>query len=302
MLAESKHHAEAAEVMTQALEQAPAWAAGWFQLADYAEKSGGRKAAIAALSTVLRLDPADIFGAGLKLALLGATSPPAVPPAGYVERLFDDYAARFDTALVERLAYTVPEKLAALILDHAGATAHFPVVTDLGCGTGLFGQRIRSHAGTLEGFDLSTNMLAQAAEKAVYDRLAKADLSRPAAESGLFGPGVPEGRCDLATAADVLIYLGDLHDIFPSVARLLRPGGLFAFSLEDGGEASGPVLRPSLRYAHPAAFIRQLAAENGFAILACRCEVIRMDAGAPVSGLLFLARHGEDVLSAACAA
>ena len=236
LLAEAGDFSDAAELMEQALEQTPGWAAGWFRLAEYAEKSGRKEAAIAALETVLGLDPTDVFGAGLKLALLGAAETITAPSSRYVERLFDDYADRFETALVERLAYSVPEKLTALILAHAGGDAHFPVVSDLGCGTGLFGLSIRAHAGRLEGFDLSANMLAKAAEKGVYHHLAQADLSRPAGESGLFGA---EARAYLASAADVLIYLGDLAEVFASAARLVRPGGLFAFSVEDGGAGEG---------------------------------------------------------------
>lgn len=293
MLAEAGDFAGAAELMEQALEQAPGWAAGWFRLADYAEKSGRKEAAAAALEKVVALDPADVFGARLKLAVLGAADAPAAPPSRYVERLFDDYADRFDTALIERLAYSVPERLAALVADHAGGNARFPLVSDLGCGTGLFGARLRPLAGHLEGFDLSANMLAKAGEKGIYDRLAQADLSRPAAESGLFGEDAPEARADLVGAADVLIYLGDLSEVFPSAARLAKPGGLFAFSVEDGGEAEGPVLRPSLRYAHPEGFVRERAAQNGFDILSMQRAVIRLDAGKPVHGLLFLSRRQE---------
>lgn len=289
MFAESGEFAEAAEVMEQALEQVPGWAAGWFRLAEYAEKSGRNEAAAAALQKVVTLDPTDIFGASLKLALLGAAAAPAAPPSPYVARLFDDYADRFDTALVERLEYTVPQTLARLVRKRAGEDAHFALVSDIGCGTGLFGMEIRGHAGRLEGFDLSTGMLAKAEEKAVYDHLARADLSLPAQTSGLFAGGAPQRRADLVSAADVLMYLGDLANVFPSVARLAKPGGLFAFSVEDGGTGDGPQLRPSLRYAHPESFIRRRAAENGFTILAMEKSVIRQDAGQPVHGLLFLA-------------
>lgn len=41
--------------MEQALEQVPAWAAGWFRLAEYAEKSGRKEAAAAALAKVVAL-------------------------------------------------------------------------------------------------------------------------------------------------------------------------------------------------------------------------------------------------------
>ena len=290
MFAESGEFAEAAELMEQALEQVPGWAAGWFRLAEYAEKSGRKEAAAAALEKVVALDPRDIFGAGLKLAVLGAAEAPAAPPTPYVERLFDDYADRFDAALVDRLGYTVPQTLAALVLRHAGETARFGLVSDIGCGTGLFGIEFRAHADRLEGFDLSAGMLAKAAEKAVYDHLAQADLSLPAKASGLFADG-PEARADLVSAADVLMYLGDLAEVFPSVARLVKPGGLFAFSVEDGGEGDASTLRPSLRYAHPETFIRRRMAESGFAPIALEKSVIRQDAGQPVHGLIVLAQR-----------
>jgi predicted TPR repeat methyltransferase len=291
MFAESGEFAEAAELMEQALEKVPDWAAGWFRLAEYAEKSGRNEAATVALEKVLALDPSDIFGAGLKLAVLGAAETPAAPPSPYVARLFDDYADRFDTALVERLDYNVPATLARLVRRHAGETANFGTVADIGCGTGLFGAEIRPNAGRLEGYDLSAGMLAKASEKGIYDHLAQADLSLPAEESGLFSEREQEERADLVSAADVLMYLGDLGQVFPSVARLLVPGGLFAFSVEDGGEGDAPLLRPSLRYAHPEAFIRRRAQESGFSLIICEKSIIRQDVGQPVHGLIFLARR-----------
>jgi predicted TPR repeat methyltransferase len=288
MLAESGDSQGAAELMAQALELAPDWAAGWFRLADYAEKSGRKEAAVEALRNTLRLNPEDVFGASLKLALLGAADTPEQPPSTYVERLFDDYAERFDRALVEKLHYSVPEKLAALI-ERASGDCHFRHVVDLGCGTGLFGERIRGRAGLIEGFDLSANMLAKAEGKAIYDRLSQADLSLAPKASGVFGT-LPEGRADLVSAADVLMYLGNLESVFAIVDRLLSPGGLFAFSVEDAGAPDSFVLRPSLRYAHSEPYVTSLCEERGLSIIAAERSTIRMDAGQPVAGILFIAR------------
>ncbi|ACP23977.1 hypothetical protein NGR_c01770 [Sinorhizobium fredii NGR234] len=287
MLAESGDHQGAAELMAQALELVPNWAAGWFRLADYEEKSGRKEAAVAALRTTLRLNSEDIFGASLKLALLGAGDAPEQPPSTYVERLFDDYAERFDQALVEKLDYSVPEKLAALI-DRATGAQKFRHVTDLGCGTGLFGERIRGRADFLEGFDLSANMLAKAEGKAIYDRLGRADLSLSPDDCGLFGE-LAEARADLVSAADVLMYLGSLESAFTIADRLLAPGGLFAFSVEDAADNVGFVLRPSLRYAHSQAHVASLCAAFGLSTIAIERTVIRMDAGLPIAGILFLA-------------
>lgn len=287
MLAENGEHEAAVELMEQALELVPDWPAGLVRLADYAEKANQPEKAVPALQRVLELDPQDIFGARLKLALLGAEEVPDQPPSRYVEALFDDYADRFDTALVERLDYTVPAKLARLIADHDDR--RFEVAIDLGCGTGLFGAEIRDRVTRLEGFDLSVNMLAKAGEKGLYDLLAKADLSLDPAGSGLFDDGHAERRADLVSAADVLMYLGDLANAFALAARLAKPGAFFAFSVEDVGEGEGYLLAPSLRYAHTERHVRQRLTENGFTVLVLTRTTIRMDGGKPVFGILFLA-------------
>ena len=290
MLAESGDHTDAAELMSQALELVPDWAAGWFRLADYQEKSGRKEAAVAALKKVLELNPDDIFGAGLKLALLGGAETPEQPSSLYVAQLFDDYADRFDKSLVEKLHYTVPKKLATLIAAQAG-NQRFAHVIDLGCGTGLFGERIRDKADHLEGFDLSANMLAKAEEKGIYDRLAQADLSLPPESCGLFAKGkASENRANLVSAADVLMYLGNLDSVFVIASKLIADDGLFAFSVEDGGDEGDFVLRESLRYAHSERYIRQLCKRFGLDILDIHKTTIRNDGGKPVFGILFLTK------------
>jgi predicted TPR repeat methyltransferase len=285
MLADGRDFAAAAELMEQALELSPGWAAGWFRLGEYREKAE-HAAAADAYRQALALEPEDVFGATLKLAVIGAEDPPDQPPSRYVESLFDGYADRFDTALVQKLDYSVPGKLAALVAPFAP----FSTVVDLGCGTGLFGSEIRGSTQRLEGFDLSANMLAKAAEKDLYDHLGQSDLSLSASEAGLFGPGLAERRADLVSAADVLMYLGSLETVFPLASALLAENGLFAFSVEDAGEDGGFVLRDSLRYAHSQAYIRQLLAHHGLSLLRSESTVIRMDAGKPVHGVLFLSQ------------
>lgn len=286
MLAAEGDHAAAADLMRQALELVPDWPAGQFRLADYEEKSGRKEAAVEALRKVLDLNPEDIFGASLKLAFLGSAPVGGQPPSQHVERLFDDYADRFDVSLVDRLGYNVPETLAALIEEEIG-DARFAHVIDLGCGTGLFGERIRARTDYLEGYDLSTNMLAKAADKGVYDHLGQADLFLPPETSGLF-TGSASHRATLVSATDVFLYLGNLDSVFMLACELLSPGGIFAFSTEEAGEDGDVVLRPSLRYAHSRDYIRRCCADFGLIVLADRETTIRNDGGKPLSGMLFL--------------
>ncbi|MBX4967407.1 class I SAM-dependent DNA methyltransferase [Rhizobium binae] len=286
MLEDGGEPEAAVELMEQALELAPAWAAGWYRLATYREKAGKVEATIEAYRNTLALDPEDIFGSALKLAVLGDGATPDRPPSRYVERLFDDYADRFETALVDKLEYSVPQKLAALV---SATGRHYACAVDLGCGTGLLGPEIHGRVGRLEGFDLSQNMLAKAAEKAVYDHLAQADLSLAPNHSRLFADG-PRGRADLVTAADVLMYLGNLESVFAIIEELAAAGADLAFSVEDAGEGESFHLAPSLRYAHSEAYVRMLLVRHGFEVLDIAKTVIRKDGGKPVAGILFLTR------------
>lgn len=289
MLSEEGSFAEAAELTEQALDLAPQWRAGWFQLGQYREKAENREGAIKAYARVLALGGEDIFGARLKLAVLGAAEVPASPPSTYAESLFDDYAGRFEKVLTEKLGYEVPARLAEAIAELCGTEARFASSVDLGCGTGLAGPEIRPFAERLEGFDISLNMLAKAREKGVYDHLARADLSLGPAESGLFCEGLAPRRAGLAVAADVMMYLGDLEAPFRLVAELLAPGGLFAFSVEAA--QAGFILQPSLRYAHSQAHMQGLFVRHGFRQRLFRSLTIRMDGGKPVSGFVFIAER-----------
>ncbi|MDH0613110.1 MULTISPECIES: class I SAM-dependent methyltransferase [unclassified Agrobacterium] len=289
MLAEGGDYPAAAELMEQALELAPRWTAGWFRFGEYHEKAGETAKAVVAYEKVAALDLEGLFAAELKLAVLGAAETPEQPPSRYVEGLFDDYADRFETSLVEKLDYSVPQKLAELIGKEAKDSA-FDTVVDIGCGTGLLGVEIRSLAKRLEGFDISQNMLAKAEEKALYDHLGQADLSLDEESSGLFIPTLAQRRADLVAAADVMMYLGSLETVMPLVSALLKPSGLFAFSVEDAGDEEGFILRESLRYAHSKSYVTELLERTGFSLIEIRKTTIRKDAGKPLSGILFLAR------------
>lgn len=289
MLAESGDFPAAAELMEQALELAPRWTAGWFRFGEYHEKAGETEKAVAAYGKVAELDTEGLFAAELKLAVLGAAETPEQPPSRYVEGLFDDYADRFETSLVEKLDYSVPQKLAELIGKAAGSGV-FDTIVDIGCGTGLLGVEIRAFANRLEGFDISQNMLAKAEEKGLYDHLDQADLSLEPAASGLFPPTLAQHRAGLVAAADVMMYLGSLETVMPLVSALLAPSGFFAFSVEDAGEEDGFVLRESLRYAHSKSYVSELLERTGFSLIEISKTTIRKDAGKPLSGILFLAR------------
>src|SRR5690606_13428457 len=134
-------------------------------------------------------------------------------------------------------------------------------------------------------------MIAETARKGIYDRLDKAELV--AALNGR------RADADLVTAADVFIYCGALQPVLAALMPAMRPGGLVAFSLEahDGEEAL--FLRPSLRYAHGVQATRDALVVAGLEVLRFETAVLRFDRGAPINGLLIVARKPPIELTAA---
>ncbi len=281
-LAQEADFAAAAELIEQALELVPSWPAGWCLLGDYRLEAGDSGGAIAAYRELARLDGEGRFGAALKLAALGVAPAPRGTEVAYVESLFDDYAARFEAELVVALDYQAPAQLARLIDNALGARGVEQVgrALDLGCGTGLMGERLRRRASFVEGVDLSAEMIEVAQRKGIYDRLEKAELAAFLAEHG--------GGIDVMTAADVLNYCGALPPILFSVFARLVPGGLFAFTLERHEGTEPMMLRPSLRYAHNDEATRAACRDAGFEIVRIETAPLRRDRGEPVMGLLVL--------------
>jgi len=212
------------------------------------------------------------------LASLGAAPAPPQAPADYVKALFDDYATAFDAHLVEVLKYRTPQRLVEALQRSLPAGQHD--VLELGCGTGLCGPLLRPLARRLVGIDLSDGMLARARAAGHYDELACAEL--------VAWLGACETHFDVVLAADVLIYLGDLAPTFAGVARVLRPGGRFALSVERCDDAHDYRLQPSRRYAHSQRYLAGLAARHGFAVESATPAVLREDASREIDGLLLV--------------
>ena len=212
-----------------------------------------------------------------ELAALGVGSAPAAPPPAYVTGLFDRYADNFDEHLVSKLKYQTPQ----LLLEQLSrfCRSRDLEVLDLGCGTGLLGPLVRPLARKLTGVDLSANMLKKAAERRVYDDLVQAELTQFL--------DTKHDSFDLAIAADVFVYLGDLAAVFAGVQRALRRGGWFSYSVEatDSGNFE---LTASGRYRHAATYCEKLASDHGFAIAQLEPKAIRHENGVDVNGYLVL--------------
>jgi len=271
----------AADILVQVLETAPRFATAWFALASIREALGDRDGAIAAFTAARDADGEDYHGTRLHLARLGVGEATPAMTGVYVRRLFDQHAPDFDTALVERLEYRGPELLLEAVRSIKGAPLRLGSVLDLGCGTGLGGAAFRPWCDWLVGVDISPGMIEQARAKGLYDRLAVSDLLEfLTAEAG--------ASHHLALAADVFVYCSDLAPIAKAVARVLAPGGLFAFTVETHDDP-GVRLQGTLRYAHGATHVHDAAAAAGLELRQLTAASTRNEKGAPVAGLLVVA-------------
>lgn len=275
---------EAVARYEQALAIKPNYAEALYNLGCVLQTQGKPDEAARRYRQTIKLDPKNKSAAHLLASLTAGTTERA--PSQYVEKLFDDYAHKFDEHLVHDLKYKTPAELISLLKQAVDFSASEWDVLDLGCGTGLAGQEISPYARRLVGVDLSGKMLEIAHSRNVYHRLEHSDLL-------LMMQGEGSSSYDVVIAADVFVYLGVLDDIVAEVKRLLRPGGFFIFTVEALEALSGDLidlenkpgykLNQSGRYAHSANYLEKLSSANDFSSLSLISIPVRFEKGVPVT-------------------
>ncbi|PZO02259.1 MAG: SAM-dependent methyltransferase [Hyphomicrobiales bacterium] len=281
------------EILDQTLAEAYHFTAAWHLYGLAQEALGRNEEAATAWRQCVSLDPNDHFGARLDLARIGAMSAEDATSETFSGTLFDAYAERFDSHLTQALHYNAPALLKSALVricDNADRPFRFDTVLDLGCGTGLMGEAIRAETGFLAGCDVSPRMIERARAKMrsdgqpLYDKLAVASLTA-------FLSSRPEACADLVLAADVFVYLGELGPAFAQTARVLKRGGLFAFTVQSH-DGEGVVVGADRRFAHAEAWLRQRLGEAGLQPLLLEPASTRQDRGVAVPGLLVVAERG----------
>jgi predicted TPR repeat methyltransferase len=275
--------ATAADLLAQAIELAPGFASAWFTLGEIREQLGERDAAVAAFRKAREADAEDRHGASLRLMLLGAEKLSDMPPA-YVRALFDQYAPKFESALVDDLGYRGPSLLfkAVLAARHAvRKPAFFKRAIDLGCGTGLAATAFAKEVDHFTGIDLSPRMIERARLTGLYAELEVTDMIE-----GLRARR--EASAELILAADAMVYVADLAPVLKQARRVLAAGGLLAFTAETH-DGDGVVIGEGLRYAHGANYVRASVEAAGLSLSQLEVLSARNEDNTPVPGLVVVA-------------
>ena len=150
--------------------------------------------------------------------------------------LYDEWSATYEAEVAEN-GYATPgrvaEALAGALPDRGAA------LLDIGCGTGLSGLALRA-AGftTIDGGDVSAEMLARAEAKGAYRSLRRIDPDAPLA-------GVAAGDYAAIVACGVIGAGAAPYSLFDACMGALASGGLFALSLNDHALAD-PASRAAL--------------------------------------------------------
>ena len=144
-------------------------------------------------------------------------------PAAVAEH-YAAWAERYDHDVFEVAGVTGTEQIAAVLAGRL--SDRLAAVIDLGCGTGRAGVHLREQGFvTVDGIDLSAEMLDVARRTGAYRHLVVADLNGPL-------PLAP-GTYDASIAAGLFTsgHLG--AGAVASLVRLVRPGGVLAWVVAD---------------------------------------------------------------------
>jgi predicted TPR repeat methyltransferase len=267
---------EAETSLRKAIALKPEYVEAHGNLGNTLEELGRLEEAEASYLQAIALNPDYADAKHMLAALSGETT--ATAPLDYVEGLFDNYAAKFESSLIENLEYKIPRVIAEIIIKDSKFNL-LGSIMDLGCGTGLFGAEINQFCEHLEGIDLSEKMLDKAKGKNIYNKLIKHDIIGYLSNASL--------NFDYFISTDVFVYIGDLSDVFRLIKSRNRTGGKLAFSTEDH-DGDGFFLEQSGRYSHSKKYIESLCKKFGYELRHFETQALRKEKNRYISGGLYL--------------
>lgn len=194
----------------------------------------------------------------------------AANESSYNQLLFDNFAATYEQTL-KNIQYNVVDKISELYAPLKGK------ILDLGCGTGLAAQKLKTADNTFTGVDISENMLNLARQKNIYADLQQADILDYLHNSSA------DFACIIA--ADVFCYFGDLRPIFSACfpTRLI-------FSVETDSQTEKYTIQANGRYKHNPEYLRQILQNLGYNQITQHNLVLRCENGYDVNGCIISAQ------------
>jgi predicted TPR repeat methyltransferase/predicted negative regulator of RcsB-dependent stress response len=247
---------------------------------------GQIKQALDAYNKYIELKPDDLGIKHIINSLSGVNSD--IENYQYVSNLFDNYANKFESSLINELEYKVP----SIILEEINNLCNTEKlkrkfdILDLGCGTGLMGEKLIEISNDLIGIDLSKNMLKKANEKKIYTELIQSDIV-----SGL--NNLKDKSFDFVIAADVFEYFGNLNEVLLKSSEVLKTNGYLIFTVEALIEESNSLsynLNTTGRYAHSLNYLNTFHKNYAYENVILKNVTLRSEKGLEVMGYIVVLR------------
>jgi predicted TPR repeat methyltransferase len=194
-----------------------------------------------------------------------ASELPKKMPLSLAVSHFDSVAEDYTREQIEDLRYEGHNQIFAAMQKFLTEDRVDYEMVELGVGSGLCGPLVRPVAARLTGVDISQPMLEEAMKlhdgaRKVYDVLLHKEMHEFLKESA------PE-MADILFSATALSYIGDLGELFPLASRLVRPGGMFAFTVDPMVGADFQLDTIVGRYRYSEKYLQRMAQENQFAVV-----------------------------------
>ncbi len=270
-----EHFEEARQFNYRGIVVAPAGSTSKIVLGQAYYELGRKDDAIALFESWLKDEPDHPVATHLLAAYRGKQIPQQCSRE-YIEQTFDAFANSFDNVL-GRLKYSGPQ-LVQDYLTTLNLTASSLSVLDLGCGTGLVGEKLKPYARLLVGIDLSQVMLERSRAKQLYHQLHQSDIAAYLREAN--------EQYDMVTCMDTFIYVGRLEETLQLIHEKLKPGGKLLFSTETliGAHEHSYKLNISGRYSHHPDYLTEVLNRTGFDVRQMKDVAIRTESGYPIEG------------------
>ena len=220
-----------------------------------------------------KIEPDNIFSKRIFAAISGLPAS-TDDDKSYAKLLFDAFAETYDEVMT-----TLKPKIIDCFLENHGPV--LGTALDLGCGTGLAAQKLKTSSNTFIGVDISSQMIDMAREKGCYQDLICEDILAFLARSKVLG------KFSVITAFDVFCYFGNLENI---LSYLLHSEIWFSIEAADEDRNVDFYLTPSGRYKHKKSYVEKLLQQLGFKEIQAFPLVLRYENNLPVDGFLFKAK------------
>ncbi len=228
------------------------------------------------LNETIKLDP-NHEGAKLKSEILNGNFKGKFP-LKYLKHHFDNYSETFEKHLLSTLNYKVPLAFSKIMKSKYEKKYSLKNILDLGCGTGLCGIQIKNNFNKLVGVDISKQMLNKANQKSIYTQLICTDIINFLKYT--------KQKYEIIIAADVLIYLGDLNELFKFVHNVMLCNARFIFSIEETKKGEY-MINQNGRFSHTLSYITKISQKNNLMIETYQDLKIRKENNKWIYGKIF---------------